>query len=102
MGKAIVPNYIHSIDASVVHFLACKFDGDVSSIHDCFATQSPLAPKMHQQLTEIYQEIFNSDITERFKGEVAKQTGTDVLACDSFDEGTLDVSLLKDCKYIFS
>ena len=102
MGKAIVPNYIHSIDASVVHFLACKFDGDVSSIHDCFATQSPLAPKMHQQLTEIYQEIFNSDITERFKGEVAKQTGTDVLADDSFDEGTLDVSVLKDCQYIFS
>ena len=101
MAKAIVPNVIHSIDASVVHFLACKFKGDVSSIHDSFATQSPNAPKMHQQLREIYQEIFSNDIGNKFNNEVATQTGTNELE-DSTELGTLDVSALNDCQYLFS
>jgi DNA-directed RNA polymerase len=100
-AKAVVANYIHSIDASVVHFLACKADYDVSTIHDCFATQSPNAPKMHRDLREIYKNIFNQDLTEKFKGELLKQTENTEVA-DSFELGTLDVSAINDCHYMFS
>ena len=100
-AKAVVANYIHSIDASVVHFLACKADYDVTTIHDCFATQSPHAPKMHKELREIYHQIFNQDLTEKFKGELLKQTENTEVA-DSFELGTLDVSAINDCHYMFS
>ena len=100
-AKAVVANYIHSIDASVVHFLACKADYDVTTIHDCFATQSPHAPKMHKELREIYHQIFNQDLTEKFKSELLKQTENTEVA-DSFELGTLDVSAINDCHYMFS
>lgn len=99
MAKAIVPNYIHSIDASVVHFLACKSNYNVGTIHDSFATQSPNAPKMHNQLREIYKEIFSIDLIAKFKGEVNQQLGT--IPQDSFELGTLDVSAINDCEYLF-
>jgi DNA-directed RNA polymerase len=99
MAKAIVPNYIHSIDASVVHFLACKSDYDVGTIHDSFATQSPNAPKMHNQLREIYKDIFSIDLIAKFKDEVSQQLGT--IPQDSFELGTLDVSAINDCEYLF-
>jgi DNA-directed RNA polymerase len=99
-SKAVVSNYIHSIDASVVHFLACKSDYDVTTIHDCFATQSPNAPKMHKQLREIYKDIFTEDLLLKFKGELTEQSKLE--AEDSFELGTLDVSALNDCRYMFS
>jgi hypothetical protein len=56
---------------------------------------------MHQQLREIYQEIFSNDIGNKFNNEVATQTGTNELE-DSIELGTLDVSALNDCQYLFS
>jgi DNA-directed RNA polymerase len=100
-AKAVVANYIHSIDASVVHFLACKSDYDITTIHDCFATHSTHAPKMHKDLREIYHEIFNQDLTGKFKSELLNQSGNTEVT-DSFELGTLDVSALNDCTYMFS
>lgn len=100
MARAIVPNFIHSLDASVMMELACKSNYSIASIHDSFATQSPNAPKMHQQLREIYTEHFSDDLINKFKDEVEAKRGCTLE--DSPELGTLDVSALNDCQYIFS
>jgi prolyl-tRNA synthetase len=56
---------------------------------------------MHRDLREIYKNIFNQDLTEKFKGELLKQTENTEVA-DSFELGTLDVSAINDCFYMFS
>lgn len=100
MARAIVPNFIHSLDASVMMELACKSNYSIASIHDSFATQSPNGPKMHQQLREIYTEHFSDDLINKFKDEIEAQRGCTLE--DSPELGTLDVSALNDCQYIFS
>lgn len=100
MARAIVPNFIHSLDASVMMELACKSTYAMSCIHDSFATQSPNAPKMHRDLREIYQRQFSVDLVEKFKDEVEVQR--ECILEDSPELGTLDVNALKDCEYIFS
>ena len=100
MARAIVPNFIHSLDASVMMELACKSTYSMSCIHDSFATQSPNAPKMHRDLREIYQRQFSVDLVQKFKDEVEVQR--ECILEDSPGLGTLDVNALKDCEYIFS
>jgi hypothetical protein len=55
---------------------------------------------MHQQLREIYTEHFSDDLINKFKDEVEAQR--DCKLEDSPELGTLDVSALNDCQYIFS
>ncbi|GAA4828682.1 MULTISPECIES: DNA-directed RNA polymerase [Actinomycetes] len=66
-GRALMPNLIHSLDASVLALLADDLFNtnninNFYSIHDCFAVTANNIPKLFSALKSIYTKIYTQDI----------------------------------------
>lgn len=44
------PNFVHSIDAAILHHALAGFQGPVAAVHDAFATTAPLMPSLLDRL----------------------------------------------------
>lgn len=97
--RALVANYIHSIDASVVHRVAEQMEFDIGFVHDSFCTHAPNVNKLKRTLLKIYKEFFTRNLLEELSLEVSKQQKTESKSTPQF--GTLDVSQITRCQYVF-
>lgn len=77
-SSGIGPNFIHSVDASLLSLAVCRarYGHDVRSfqvVHDCYGVLAADAPKMARSLREAAAELFTPDLLARFRDEVQAQ-----------------------------
>jgi len=100
-GNAVTANFIHSLDACIVHQVANEVDFDLATIHDCFVTHACNAKQIHGIVRRAYTKTFNVDLLTEFRMEQINNNPTAELP--SVPElGDLDVSAVKRMKYLLS
>ena len=99
--NAITANFIHSLDACIVHQVANKVDFDLATIHDCFVTHASNARKIHQIVREMYTKTFTVDLLGEFRAEQINNN-PDAELPDVPELGDLDVSAVKRQQYLLS
>lgn len=97
--RSFIANYIHSIDASVVHRVADQMEFDIGFVHDSFCCHAPNVKAMKRLLLKTYKEYFSRDLLEELSKEIAITQGTE--PSERPQLGTLDVSKLHRCPYVF-
>ncbi len=76
-ASAIIPNVIHSLDASHLHsiILKAKKDGfnDIISIHDCFGTNpNKMADLQHRIRKAFILQYANGDYLSKFRDRIVQ------------------------------
>jgi DNA-directed RNA polymerase len=100
-GNAVTANFIHSLDACIVHQVANEVDFDLATIHDCFVTHACNVRKCNTIVRQMYQRTFSVDLLTEFRMEQINNNPTAELP--SVPElGDLDVSAVKRMKYLLS
>ncbi len=60
--RAFIPNFIHSLDASVMHLALQRFQGPcVAAVHDSFATHASDLDNLSQTLKDTNADVFGAD-----------------------------------------
>ena len=101
-GQSICPNFIHSLDASVLQLAVCKARDlgvdEFSLIHDSFGVVAPDVPKMAIALREAFCEIYSQDVLANWAIEM-KQMLSEKNAKkmpNIPEKGNLNLALVKD------
>lgn len=97
--RSFIANYIHSIDAAVVHKVADEMEFDIGFVHDSFCSHAPNVKAMKRLLLKTYKEYFSRDLLEELSKEIAITQDTE--PSERPQLGTLDVSKLSRCSYVF-
>lgn len=104
--KAIVPNFIHSLDGSVMLATTNKMREagitSLSMVHDSFATHAADAPTLARGLREVVISTFENNLLDSFDKDVRR---TYPFPCESElappTTGELDLSKLQKSLYFF-
>ena len=100
--KCITANFIHGLDASVVHRVAHSMTFDMGFVHDCFISHASNARKVHQNVRETYKEFFGSiDLLKEFRCELQNHHPTVELP-ELPELGDLDVTAIDRAMYLLS
>lgn len=100
-ADAITANFVHSLDACVVHQVANEVDFDSAYIHDCFVTHASNAKKMNGIVRRTYTKTFNVDLLTEFRMEQINNN-PDVELPTVPSLGDLDVAQVSRMKYLLS
>jgi len=92
--RSIVPNFIHSLDASHVAAVVTEFDGPLGGIHDCFLCRPKDTESLHGLVRDRFVAIVKTDPLQSWAEQVSPGTIT------PFDP--LDVSDTINSRYFFS
>ena len=104
-GKSVnasVPNYIHSLDASILHNVVQKISNAIpfSLVHDSVYYRAGDADTFYEQIRQSVSSLFQEDLLEDFKSQVE-----DKLKYSSLDAkpslGTIDFAEVKEAPYIY-
>ena len=102
--SGISPNYIHSIDASILHLLINNlFDNGiktVATIHDSFATLSPDIDKLTKILLSTIHSIFKEDLLLKFKKEIEGNHNVKLPEIPKY--GDLNIDDVLNSRYLFT
>ena len=99
--NAVTANFIHSLDACIVHQVANVVDFDACYIHDCFVTHSCNARAMNAIVRRTYSKTFNVDLLTEFRMEQIN-TNPEAELPSVPELGDLDVSAITQMKYLLS
>lgn len=101
--QGISPNFIHSIDASILHLTVNEcFDQGIKTIctiHDSYGTLSTNVPKMNELLLSTICKIFKDNLMKDFKDQLEKDG---IKVNDPPAIGNLNVDEVKNSVYMFS
>lgn len=101
MQDAFPPNFIHSLDASVVHQVAASFPGPLGTIHDSFLTTAPSAISLKDLVRYEVASMFDErDILGDFHRELIKQSRLELP--DPPSKGDFDVLEVIRAPYFIS
>jgi DNA-directed RNA polymerase len=103
--KGIVPNYIHSIDSSLMMLttLAMKDKGitNLAMVHDSFATHACDAPELAKNLRQVASQIFSENLIKRFDMDIHDCYPEIQESQTPFKRGALDINQLTKSLYFF-
>ena len=99
--NAVTANFIHSLDACIVHQVANVVDFDACYIHDCFVTHACNARAMNAIVRRTYSKTFNVDLLTEFRMEQIN-TNPEAELPSVPELGDLDVSAITQMKYLLS
>lgn len=102
MASGIAPNYIHSLDATLLMLTVEKMRevcSDFHLIHDSYGVPVKHIPLLNKCIRESYIEIFKSNPLHRFVRQVLPDRISEV---DSVMLNTLNLDDVRDAAYIFS
>lgn len=102
MASGIAPNYIHSLDATLLMLTVEKMRevcSDFHLIHDSYGVPVKHIPLLNKCIRESYIEIFKSNPLHRFVSQVLPDRIGEV---DDVMLNTLNLDDVRDAAYIFS
>jgi DNA-directed RNA polymerase, mitochondrial len=97
------PNFIHSIDASVLCDTVNRCDAShISVVHDSFGTHAADAPDLAQSIREAASDIFQNNLLEDVRSECLLRLPDDITLPPVPDLGDLDVTVVLNSPYFFA
>lgn len=103
-AQAFSPNYIHSLDASVLMktVLNCKERGVDSfcAIHDSFGVHAGKVEILNEETREAFIDIYSKPILENLYQELCQQSKLPLPRPPAL--GNLDITVVRDSEYFFS
>ena len=98
--NATAPNLIHSLDASLLHIAATKFDNPIALIHDSVLCRSSDMDELSKVVRETYMHLFaEHDYLTTFAQEIGAETVPPITDKDS--DNYLEPSKVIDSIYFF-
>lgn len=70
MGATFLPNFVHSLDASVAHLAALNFHGPLVTVHDSFGTTSNRIAELKRALKSVVYSVFSTSPLQQFSSRV--------------------------------
>jgi DNA-directed RNA polymerase, mitochondrial len=107
-GQGIAPNFVHSLDASVLILSVNKSHENgiknFSMIHDSYGTLAEDSDILASSLRECFVEMFQDNLLEKFRDEVCAVLPPEKLAMipDIPPLGELDLNGILESKYFFA
>ena len=101
-AQSICPNYIHSLDASVLQLAVCKASeygvDEFSLIHDSFGVVAPDVQKMGKGLREAFCDIYEKDVLANWAMEMKQMLSqkNSKKFPNLPEKGNLNLELVKD------
>ena len=104
--NGIVPNYIHSIDSSIMlmttNLMKEQEINNLSMVHDSFATHAMDAPKLASGLRKIYLKVFSKNLIDMFDMDMQSCYPEIQESQTQLKRGALDINQLTKSLYLFS
>ena len=92
---ATAPNLIHSLDASLLHLSATRFDSPIALIHDSVLCRASDMSKLSSLVRETYMDLFaKQDYLNDFAQQIGAETKPPII-------GDLEPSAVIDSTYFF-
>lgn len=103
--QGIAPNFVHSIDAAMLHLSVIKANQnhgiyDFSMIHDSYGTHSNKCEAFGETLRGVFADTFRSDLLADFKNEVENNAGVTLPELPTY--GKLETEDVRHSTYFFS
>ena len=93
--SSTAPNFIHSLDASILHCSFQQFDGPFTVIHDSVLARAGDMGTLNSLVRETYTGIFTSDCWLTRFGEIINASEPPPIV------GTLDPTVVQESTYFF-
>lgn len=104
-ANGIAPNFIHSLDSSILAFAICRARergvDNFAVIHDSYGVLAADAPVMGRTLREVVAELFSNDLLAEFRDQVQRQV-PDVALPPLPEYGTLDPQVARGARYLYA
>ena len=91
---ATAPNFIHSLDANLLHYSALQFNAPISLIHDSVLCRATDMTMLSCIVRENYAKLFSKDILKDFATSIGAETEPPII-------GDLEPSEVIDSTYFF-
>jgi len=107
MVNSIVPNFVHGIDAAIVHIVCKRLSehpeakhAPISTVHDCYNTTAPYAELVRDIIRDTFVDVMSTDILGQFIKDMESCGLKDIpkLPCIN----TLNLEPARDSLYLFS
>lgn len=103
-ANGIVPDYIHSLDASIlVKVINEAVKNKITNLavaHDCYGTHAADCPKLAEIIREVIVEMFGSrNLLDDFRNQIQALVPDELPPVPEM--GTLDVESVRESRYIF-
>ncbi len=96
-ANQIAPNFIHSIDATVLYGVVDRQEGNIGTIHDCFLVPPNSGGLVQTNYKEAYVETMEADPLRLFQQQVDPEEKVELP-----EYGDLDLNDVYDAEYIIS
>ena len=108
MGRAFIPNFIHSLDAAVMHIAVARLKDVecVGAVHDCFATHAADVPQLLEVLRDANADVFGCDPVVFWEKifslkPLEKQALEDIVDDFSSMSGDLVIDEVRESEYMY-
>lgn len=103
--QGIAPNYVHSVDAAMLHLSVIEANKshdiyDFSMIHDSYGTHSNKCPAFRDALRNVFANTFKRDLLSEFKAQVEENANVTLPDLPTF--GNLNTEEVRHSTYFFS
>tara|TARA_R110002110_G_scaffold3563_5_gene18221 strand:- start:1510 stop:2016 length:507 start_codon:yes stop_codon:yes gene_type:complete len=100
--QAVAPNFVHSLDASVMHKTVNKTDFDIVTIHDCFGAHAGDIDELLRATKASFVEVFTPCQLDNFQGQMERVSGKPLESNKKIlNFGDFEIAKVKESNYLF-
>ena len=102
--NAISPNFVHSLDALLLHTVNYSMKTSMRLTHDCFATTAGHAERLLETIENTFVDIFGgqNDLMVKIAAETEKNTGVKIAIPETLKACGINVNDIRKGAYKFS
>lgn len=97
---SIAPNFIHSLDASVVHIAFSNLNFPALAIHDCYGAHANNMDCLTKNVKEAFVKVFSTNNLQLFKTSISNPN-KEISTATRFDLGSFEPCLIREATYTF-
>jgi len=99
-ASSVAPNFIHSLDASIVHLSFSKFQKNGVAIHDCYGAHANHMDELTDVVRRAFVEVFSCKNLDTFLADISK-SNSGISVSSHFILGSFDPCQIKSAPYCF-
>lgn len=99
-SASVAPNFIHSLDASIVHLSFSKFDKYGVAIHDCYGAHANHMDELTGIVRRAFVDVFSKNNLQMFSASISKSNNS-ISESSDFALGFFDPCQITSAPYTF-
>jgi DNA-directed RNA polymerase len=98
--SSVAPNFIHSLDAAVVHIAFSSLNFPAVAIHDCYGAHANNMDDLTKNVREAFVKVFSTSNLQEFQNAISNSNG-EISKASTFEVGGFDPCLIRKATYTF-